>query len=168
MNKNIKISKLDAAKRQLETAIRLYFNDADPVSIHTLAAAAHGILADINKHNNGHPMLVSDFLVKTEYKKEIRRKMSEAKNHFKHADQNPEAVIDFNPDVNETYIFDAGTKYHELTGESVLYFKIFNAWFASGRPQAFLNGSEYTEIRQRFRNKADYYSKMLSISNVLL
>jgi len=39
----LKISKLDAAKRQLETAIRLYFNEADPVSVHTLAGAAHTI-----------------------------------------------------------------------------------------------------------------------------
>jgi hypothetical protein len=33
--KEFKVSKLDAAKRQLETAIRLYFSDGDPVSIHT-------------------------------------------------------------------------------------------------------------------------------------
>ena len=33
------VTKLDAARRQLETAITLWFHDGDPVSIHTLAAA---------------------------------------------------------------------------------------------------------------------------------
>lgn len=70
----LKISKLDAAKRQLETAIRLYFNEADPISIHTLAGAAHTILSDINKKYGGRPMLDSDYLIKDEYKKEFRKK----------------------------------------------------------------------------------------------
>jgi len=46
-------SKLDAATRQLHMAIRLYFQDADPLAIHTLAGAAHGILADLARHR-GH------------------------------------------------------------------------------------------------------------------
>jgi len=37
----IKVSKLDAARRQLETAIRLYFSEADPISIHALMSAAY-------------------------------------------------------------------------------------------------------------------------------
>ena len=91
MNKNIKISKLDAAKRQLESAILLYFNDSDPVSIHTLAGAAHGILADLNKKGGGHPMILSDFLIKDDFKQDFRKKLSEAKNHFKHANQDPDS-----------------------------------------------------------------------------
>lgn len=41
------ISKLDSARRQLETAVRLFFVDGDPVSVHTLAAAAGEVLADL-------------------------------------------------------------------------------------------------------------------------
>ena len=40
------ILKLDAERRQLEVATRLYFFDATPVSIHTLGAASYGILRD--------------------------------------------------------------------------------------------------------------------------
>jgi hypothetical protein len=43
----IHISKFDAAKRQLETAIRLWFHSGDPVSVHTLAAASHQLLHDL-------------------------------------------------------------------------------------------------------------------------
>jgi hypothetical protein len=36
----IVVTKLDAARRQLKTAIRHGFEDGDPVAIHTLIAAA--------------------------------------------------------------------------------------------------------------------------------
>ena len=45
----IRVSKLDAARRQLDCAIELWFAGKDEVSIHTLAAAAHQIISDINK-----------------------------------------------------------------------------------------------------------------------
>jgi hypothetical protein len=56
--KKIEISKLDAAKRQLKTAINLYFSYGDPVSIHTLASAAREILYDLNKKHSGMPIPV--------------------------------------------------------------------------------------------------------------
>jgi hypothetical protein len=46
----IKITKLEAARRQLVTAIRIYFADGDPISTHTLAAAAFEILDDLDNH----------------------------------------------------------------------------------------------------------------------
>jgi len=41
------VSKFEAARRQLETAALLYFNEGDNVSIHTLVSAAYGILEDL-------------------------------------------------------------------------------------------------------------------------
>lgn len=38
------ITKLDAARRQLHTAIVLWFNDGDPISTHTLASAAYEVV----------------------------------------------------------------------------------------------------------------------------
>ncbi len=49
----IQITKLDAVLSQLETAIALWFNDGDPLSIHTLASAAYQIIYDLNKHQKG-------------------------------------------------------------------------------------------------------------------
>lgn len=60
MQKLLKISKLDAAKRQLETVIRMYFNSGDPVSIHTLAAAGYNLIRDINSNRGGTSMIVKD------------------------------------------------------------------------------------------------------------
>ena len=52
MMKNITVSKLDAAKRQLETVIRLYFFDGDPVSIHTLTSAVLGSSLGVRSCNH--------------------------------------------------------------------------------------------------------------------
>lgn len=38
------ITKLEAAQRQLIAAVRLFFDDGDPVCVHTLASAARGIV----------------------------------------------------------------------------------------------------------------------------
>jgi len=50
--KSIIVSKELAARGQLETVIMLWFHYADPVSIHTLAAAAQGILQDVAGKNH--------------------------------------------------------------------------------------------------------------------
>jgi hypothetical protein len=44
----IKVSKIDASRRQLDCAIDLWFRDGDPVSIHTLVSAAFEIIQDLN------------------------------------------------------------------------------------------------------------------------
>lgn len=47
------ISKIDGARRQLDTAIDLYFDDADSLSVHTLAFAAFKVLFDLYPHRCG-------------------------------------------------------------------------------------------------------------------
>jgi hypothetical protein len=48
-SKSLRLTKLDVARRQLQTAITLWFTDGDPVSIHTLAFAAYEIIHVISK-----------------------------------------------------------------------------------------------------------------------
>ena len=43
----VRLSKIEAARRQIESAIWLWFVDDDMVSVHTLAAAAHRTLVDL-------------------------------------------------------------------------------------------------------------------------
>lgn len=114
MEKRINITKLDAAKRQLETAIRLYFHNEDPVSIHTLVSAAYNIVRDVYRKRGGPPMFIKDdfieVYVKAEYQNEMRKKLNEPENFFKHADRDHVEAIDFNPRASEFMIFDGGTR----------------------------------------------------------
>ena len=60
---DIEVSKLDAARRQLETAIRLFFYDGDFVSTHTLAAAAFNVLNDLSRRADGDRKSMRDQLL---------------------------------------------------------------------------------------------------------
>ena len=98
--------------------------------MHTLAAAAFGIIRDLNEKRSGTPTLNDRIFenVKPEYKKMLRDKLNEAQNFFKHADRDHEVTLDFNPDSTEFIAMDACSKYSELTGELPPLFQIFNGW----------------------------------------
>ncbi len=135
MEKSIIITKLDAAKRQLETAIRLYFREEDPVSIHTLACAAYNVIRDINRRQGGSPMLIKDefieVYVKPGHEREARNKLSEAENFFKHADRDHPEKIEFDPDASAFIIWDATRGYFKITREWSPLFQVFNLWFVA-------------------------------------
>lgn len=170
--KNITISKLDAAKRQLETVIRLYFFDGDPVSIHTLTSAAYNVIRDVNVKRGGGPMLVKDKaieFVKPEYREEFRKSLNNAENFFKHANKDHDQTLDFNPDQSEMLIWDAISTYSNLTGETPPLFKIFQAWIACNKPEMFdlpsegklwfaTTGPELASI-----GKSGFFNKLLPI-----
>jgi hypothetical protein len=140
VRKSITISKLDAAKRQLETAITLYFHDGDPVSIHTLVSAAYNVIRAINKKRGGPPMFEKDeFIdhVKPEYQERVRRKLNQAENFFKHAERDHAATLEFNPDQSELRIFDAVRQYWKLTGEFPPLFGLFLNWYIVNHQEFF-------------------------------
>jgi hypothetical protein len=43
----IRLNKLDAARRQINAAVRMTFGGEDPVAIHSVIAAGHRIIKDI-------------------------------------------------------------------------------------------------------------------------
>jgi hypothetical protein len=53
---SIFINKLEAARRQLDTAIRMTFANEDELAIHTVAAAAYRILRDILDKRGRHDL----------------------------------------------------------------------------------------------------------------
>jgi len=149
----LRISKLDAARRQMETAVRLYFNEADPVSVHTLAAAAHQILADLSRARSGGPMLTElalDKVVRPEKRKEAAEILRAAANFLKHADRDPTAMCCLLPSQSEFLLFDAVQQYRTLTNEMVPVLGAYWAWFWLGPGKDFVDVKEASMI-ERFR-----------------
>ncbi len=139
MNK-IKISKLDAARRQILTAIRLYFNHGDIVSMHTLASAAFKITQNICDKSSDLADSLTDWideLVKPEAKKMLWNKLHEIANFFKHADRDPDAVHEFYPGQTEYILFFAVYQYRKLTGEWSVEIRLFSTWFMLHHPKIF-------------------------------
>lgn len=130
----LKITKLDAAKRQLEVCILLYFNKRDVVSIHTLAAAAHEILHDLYKNAGKQGLMlkneIPEIYIKQDSIKDYYEKLRAAENFFKHADRDPEYIFSFNPEPTEIFIWESCIMYSELSKESCNLFQIFHAWYS--------------------------------------
>lgn len=127
------LSKADAARRQLVTAIRLYFNWGDEVSIHTLAAAARNVLCKLCEHRGvTHSLLLDRLLaefVKLEHHKEFCSKFRESENFFKHADRDPEECLTFNPETTDYMLLEAVEAYTVLTGENVPELHAYRGWW---------------------------------------
>ena len=150
----MEISKLDAAKRQLDTAITLFFKQADSVSIHTLTAAAHQVLRDIGKIENIKSIIKDSGFIRKEYEKEYLTIISEAENFFKHANKDSHKLLKFNPEQTESLLFDAVEMYMQIAKEMPEDMSIYRVWFLA-------NHSEIVSLE----TKREIERKGLSIKN---
>jgi hypothetical protein len=126
------ISKLDAVRRQLETAVVLYFHEDDPVSIHTLTCAGYEILRGVTRARKGRRMMkdwARDYLV-PKFREKFGRKLNEAENFFKHSGPNPEGTLPFDSSRTEVLLLDACWAYRSLTGERLPLLGVFDTWAA--------------------------------------
>jgi hypothetical protein len=98
------VTKLDAARRQLRVAISLWFQGGDEIAVHTLAAAAHQVIHDINTKKGGKGLLFDSPIWKPEYRKEVVTRLKRDLNFFKHADNDPEGVTEFCPLLSEMFM----------------------------------------------------------------
>ena len=132
----MQLSKLEAARRQLETAIKLYFGHGDEVSIHTLAAAAYSLIRDINEHRGGEPMLKDLHLfLSDELAREFRKYINRPDNFLKHADKDVDGVSELEPRWTEALLWEASRKYCEMTGEQNKLMLTFVFWFVQRQPE---------------------------------
>lgn len=131
----LQITKIDAARRQVETAIHLWLDSSDPVSVHTLAAAAHQVLHDLGT-KQGHPSILRGLIVvRPEYRKKVAKALVKAENFLKHADKDPQQVLDFNPEATEILLLDAVITYEIFTGKVVPLLSTFKLWMFLNRPE---------------------------------
>jgi hypothetical protein len=149
----------------------LWFFSGDPVSIHTLAAAAHQVLHDIGRKKGTPTVLRGVSGVKPDYIKRLRKVVSRYENFFKHADRDGAALLDFNPDVTEMFILDAVLTYEGLTQEVVAILSTFKAWIFIQHPQ-FMVEAERERLLQRMREigadfsqtpKAEFFTQWLQV-----
>jgi hypothetical protein len=133
------VSKLDAATRQLHLAIRLYFQEADPLGFHTLAGAAHRILEDLSrKRGHGVSLESKGLQVQSGHHAIVMRNIRDAKNFLKHADRDPDAMLTFHPDWTDFLMMDAIQMHTGLTATIHLPDAIFLIWVSTKYPEVLL------------------------------
>jgi hypothetical protein len=126
-----KVTKLDAARRQLETAIRLLFEQVDAVSVHTLAHASFGILKDVAKHRNEQRVLsAAEKLASKGENGDFWRGFNRTGNFFKHGDKDPEEILSGTPEEeNEALISLAIELYRDLGCQFTPTIESFDFWW---------------------------------------
>ena len=102
------ISKLEAAHRQIATAIKLYFDDDDVAAIHTLACASREIYEKQCEHE-GLERLFSliESANSDRSRKELWDILNGPRNFLKHPDSNRDlsAQLELDDEMNATMIF---------------------------------------------------------------
>jgi PAS domain-containing protein len=151
------VNKLAAARRQLETAIQLYFEYGDELSIHALVGAAYAILRDINEYRGGETMLKDlQRLLDQPLAKEFRSLINLPENFLKHADKDPDAIYVLDCRWTEVMMWEASRKYCALTGETRPLMVCFVLWFLTHHPEAREAAEDQlasTDLQQLFQFK---------------
>lgn len=134
---NLRLTKPEAARRQLETAVEMWFHGGEPISIHTLAAAAHRVVHDVAEHRGLEGAALTDAKRLSawgyhpqEYKKAIRK----SETFFKHALNDPDEVHDFSEDETQFILWSAIDCYHRLASDKSPLLSQFMAWMGFKYP----------------------------------
>jgi hypothetical protein len=150
----IRVNKIDAARRQIDAAIRMLFDNGDPVAIHTLAAAGGRILRDLcgAKGTPMHQMFKG--VIRPDKEKEFWEAMNRPANFFKHADRDADEILD---DVDERFndftLFYAVEYYRDLGYTPTAEMRAFMTFFTVTNPDI-LQPDCPPELRQLVNHEA--------------
>src|SRR5260370_33854838 len=122
MADKVTLDKLSVAERQLDTAIWLWFNNADVVSIVQLTGAALGVLDDLWQHRKkGRPHPFSEaFTPNGLTHRQARKQIKAAQDFAKHARIDPEKTHEYSYIFAAGYLFLAVVAHAELEGSGGL------------------------------------------------
>ncbi len=134
------IGKLEAARRQLEEAIRMLFEGRDSLAIHTLTAAAHQVLADLGQGQGFGGYVRNKDLIKEGQWAEWKGVIKEAENFLKHADNDPNGQLTLDAKITELFLIDALMLYEFLSKTVPHAFLVYRVWLLSNYPSLFMDG----------------------------
>ena len=130
------VTKIEAARRQLDQAIKLFFRREDSVSIHALVANAHRILTDIAQ-KRGIRNFKSKEWIRPEHYDEYIDILHKAPNFIKHGKSDMEATLEFNSEISPLLIFDSIQVLSQLKPPLRPASRIFYGWFINKYPHCF-------------------------------
>lgn len=147
MDATITTTKLDAARRQLRTALQLWFNDGDPIAIHTLVYAAHEIIHRLFRLKGLNDLLFDSILVQEDKRADFNRSLKEHANFIKHANReaDPEASIDFPLHFNDLFLVISVGALNRMGERLEPIERALVAWHSLHQPD-FFSTSEFKEL----------------------
>jgi len=138
-----RVSKLSAAQRQLRTAVAMFFEGGDVVSLHTLVAASRQGLQTLLKQREGRRGTFAEHLEEhftPEGQKIFRAALIEAEEFFENAERDPDRELEFNPETTVFMLVECAEDYARLTGRQLRELWVFMLWFSTEYPNALKPG----------------------------
>ncbi|MGE9010667.1 hypothetical protein ACO2JO_18940 [Leptospira interrogans] len=119
------ISKLEAAQRQLNCSIRLYFGEEDILAVHTLSRAAFRILYDLypTLKADGYSQNVEAMILLIGWKR-----FNQVSNFLKHALSDPNSTQDLHEMDTQLGIALASMMLYRLTSKTSSEMQAFDIW----------------------------------------
>lgn len=143
------VTKLEAASRQLETAIRLFFSGGDSISIHTLAASAANVFADVSDRKLGQSwrsiIRETNKLSERQLKEIIHREW----NFVKHADHDTDSTLEFDESTTDHVSFVASLECGEVKKDLSHIMEVFQIWYIAAYPDKFDSTEAVFDTAQR-------------------
>jgi len=125
------LTKNDVARRQLVTAIQLFFDGGDPISIYSLASNAWEVI-DVLCAQAGVASISNETREHIPPGRDLKRDYvnSPYRNFFKHADNDPDAVLaGFDESNVDSILMLAVEDYLRLNKRSPVEFQVFQLWY---------------------------------------
>jgi hypothetical protein len=144
------IDKSEAARRQIECAIRLIAAHEDELAVHTIAMAAFGILNDLTVARS----LDYDVKFKPFFTKIGWSHLTNTANFLKHADRDPDAILaSLDARENDWRIGFCILLYRALQGTFTTTMAAFHCWMIIRHPDQFqLAEDDDKEIEEAYRD----------------
>ena len=133
----IRVNKPEAARRQVDTAIRMLFSAEDPVAIHTLAMAGLRILCDLaSKRDASNMEKAINSMIKPGKEAAFWGAMNSFSNFLKHADRDPDEIhYGVDEEVNDVTLLVASLYYQDLGHQLTPEMLALVGWFAALHPE---------------------------------
>jgi hypothetical protein len=132
----IPVTKREAAIRQLDAAIKLFFEEGDMIAVHTLVGASLQVMLDL-----GHPKGIQSCIRSSEYIYENRIKdwinaLNRTQNFLKHSNKDRDEVLQYSEEPTILLIMEA-----VILAETLCFHQgskaqtAFKAWFLVAYPE---------------------------------
>ncbi len=153
---------MEAAKRQIEAAIKMLFDNYDIVPIHSNTRAGLQLVRDLARKRGIKEEYFIDSVIKQNEQDDERKwlkqyLLEDTSNFIKHADRDPDdemTLID--EDDNDLLIFFAIVTYEALGGEMTIIMQAFIGFYISAHPEMI---SDDVKSQLAGRNIEDWIGK---------
>jgi hypothetical protein len=133
---NTRFSKVDAARRQIDAAISLHFTGGDFVAVHTLVGAGGRIVRDLCKRRCTPAYAQYEAAIRPGMLDKSLWALNKGANFFKHANEDPDKILEIDELANDGLIFLAIIFYMDL-GELTSKMLAFHHWYSIVHPDQF-------------------------------